>query len=134
MGDLEDRVACPQAIVDDATFLRRAYLDAIGTLPSPEGVSRFLDSENPEKRSELIDQVVGQVGEVSRREMLDLSVFAVRVSEEMGDVRLAFVAFCDRGYVNGAFVLAHGRFVADRPDERNSERMNFWLQMENTRC
>jgi hypothetical protein len=40
---------------DDAVFLRRAYLDAIGTLPTLEEATRFLDSTARDKRAKLID-------------------------------------------------------------------------------
>ena len=34
----------PSPLCDDATFVRRAYLDAIGTLPTPEETLAFLQS------------------------------------------------------------------------------------------
>jgi hypothetical protein len=43
---------------DDSVFLRRAYLDSIGTLPTPEEAVRFLDSRRPDKRAELIDALL----------------------------------------------------------------------------
>jgi hypothetical protein len=45
-------------LCDDATFLRRLYLDAIGTLPRPTEVQRFLADPNPDKRREVIDRVL----------------------------------------------------------------------------
>lgn len=42
----------------DAVFLRRAYLDLIGTLPEPWEVNRFLNDPKPEKRSLLIDALL----------------------------------------------------------------------------
>jgi hypothetical protein len=44
--------------VDDPVFLRRAYLDLIGGLPTPEEVTRFLDSTEPDKRARLIDSLL----------------------------------------------------------------------------
>jgi hypothetical protein len=43
---------------DDAVFLRRAYLDLIGALPTPEEVTRFLDSTQKDKRARLIDSLL----------------------------------------------------------------------------
>ena len=43
---------------DDPVFLRRAFLDLIGTLPAPEEVTRFLDSTDPNRRSKLIDALL----------------------------------------------------------------------------
>ncbi|MEL7267309.1 MAG: DUF1553 domain-containing protein, partial [Planctomycetota bacterium] len=44
---------------DDATFLRRISLDLTGRLPSPREVTRFLADENPSKRSQLTDRLLG---------------------------------------------------------------------------
>ncbi len=48
----------PSALCDDAAFLRRASLDATGTLPSPAEVTAFVADESPDKRSKLIDQLL----------------------------------------------------------------------------
>lgn len=39
----------------DAVFVRRVYLDVIGTLPTAEEAKTFLDDPNPKKRAALID-------------------------------------------------------------------------------
>ena len=44
----------PSEPADDATFLRRAYLDVTGTLPTAEEAARFLADTQPDKRSRLI--------------------------------------------------------------------------------
>ncbi len=48
----------PSPLCDDATFLRRASLHAIGTLPTPEEVRVFLADTSPDKRSALIDRLL----------------------------------------------------------------------------
>ena len=48
----------PSEGADDAMFLRRAMLDATGTLPSAEESREFLASTDPEKRARLIDRVL----------------------------------------------------------------------------
>ncbi len=53
----------PSPLCDDATFLRRAYLDATGTLPTPEQAIAFLDSKAPDKRNQLIDALLGLTGD-----------------------------------------------------------------------
>src|SRR3954469_1831173 len=45
----------PAALCSDAVFLRRAYLETIGTLPTPEEARQFLTSPD---RSELIDKLL----------------------------------------------------------------------------
>lgn len=48
----------PSAPADDATFLRRAHLDVIGRLPTPEETRAFLDDPSPSKRSRLVDRLL----------------------------------------------------------------------------
>ncbi|MCH2124191.1 MAG: DUF1549 and DUF1553 domain-containing protein [Pirellulaceae bacterium] len=50
----------PSGICDDTTFLRRLFLDTIGTLPTPQEVEEFLDNTHPEKRSEKIRDVLSR--------------------------------------------------------------------------
>jgi hypothetical protein len=44
----------PSRPATDAEFIRRAYLDAAGILPSPKEVETFLKDRSPDKRNELI--------------------------------------------------------------------------------
>lgn len=53
----------PAEKCDDATFLRRAFLDVLGTLPSVDESRAFLDSPDPEKRTKLIDRLLGLTGD-----------------------------------------------------------------------
>lgn len=48
----------PAPEADDVTFIRRAYLDAIGTLPKPEEVYRFSMDPSSDKRAKLIDDLL----------------------------------------------------------------------------
>lgn len=48
----------PSELCSDAVFVRRAYLDVIGTLPTAEEVRRFLSSRSSNKRAELIDALL----------------------------------------------------------------------------
>lgn len=56
----------PSDVCDDATFVRRAYLDAIGTLPTTDEVRRFHDDVNPQKRERLVDELLGLTGDPQR--------------------------------------------------------------------
>lgn len=49
----------PSPVCDDATFLRRIFLDSIGTIPSLEDAEAFLASVDPDKRSKWIDRLLG---------------------------------------------------------------------------
>ncbi len=48
----------PAAVSSDEVFLRRVYLDVIGTLPTPEEARAFLVSKDPRERSKLIDRLL----------------------------------------------------------------------------
>jgi hypothetical protein len=56
----------PSPLCDDATFLRRAFLDVVGTLPTPQQAAAFLDSKEPDKRDRLIDALLGLTGDPAR--------------------------------------------------------------------
>ena len=48
----------PSQVSDDATFLRRVYLDVTGRLPTVQQSHEFLDSTDANKRSTLIDRLL----------------------------------------------------------------------------
>jgi hypothetical protein len=55
---LEELGIEPANPCSDGAFLRRVYLDTIGTLPTVEEAERFLDDEAPDKRAALIDELL----------------------------------------------------------------------------
>jgi hypothetical protein len=48
----------PSRPAADATFIRRAYLDAAGVLPTAEEVENFLMDKSPDKRARLVDALL----------------------------------------------------------------------------
>ena len=48
----------PAEVCSDEVFLRRVFLDTIGTLPTPDEARDFLDSTDKDKRSTLIDKLL----------------------------------------------------------------------------
>lgn len=48
----------PSDVADDSTFIRRAYLDIIGTLPTSEEARQFVADNTADKRARLIDQLL----------------------------------------------------------------------------
>jgi hypothetical protein len=48
--DIEPAKPC-----SDEVFLRRIYIDVLGTLPTPEEAQQFLDDPDPGKRAKLVD-------------------------------------------------------------------------------
>ncbi len=55
----------PSSLCNDNEFIRRAFLDATGTLPTPEEVQKFVADTSSDKRAKLIDHLL------SRPEFID---------------------------------------------------------------
>lgn len=53
----------PSRLCSDDVFFRRAFLDAIGSVPTVEETLAFLESKDPQKREKLIDQLLGLTGD-----------------------------------------------------------------------
>jgi hypothetical protein len=47
-------------LCSDETFVRRAYLDVIGLVPTPDEARAFLSDADPQKRAKLIDRLLGR--------------------------------------------------------------------------
>ncbi|MGV3724245.1 MAG: DUF1549 domain-containing protein [Actinomycetota bacterium] len=50
----------PSPLASDARFIRRAYLDAAGVIPTPEEVEKFLADPAPDKRAKLVDRLLAR--------------------------------------------------------------------------
>lgn len=59
-ADLTRLGLAPSAPCSDAVFLRRVYLDVIGTLPTVAEARAFLADSAPDKRIALIDRLLGR--------------------------------------------------------------------------
>lgn len=76
----------PSAVASDEMFVRRVYLDTIGTLPSETEVRDFLADTSPEKRARLIDALLQRPEFVDLWTMLLADLFQNR-KERDHDVR-----------------------------------------------
>ncbi len=54
----QQRDVTPAPPCDDATFLRRVFLDLVGTIPTYDEAVAFLRETDPEKRAKLIDRLL----------------------------------------------------------------------------
>jgi hypothetical protein len=53
----------PAPLCSDGAFLRRAYVDAIGAIPSIDETRSFLASKDPAKRQHLVDRLLSLTGD-----------------------------------------------------------------------
>jgi hypothetical protein len=58
----------PSDLCDDATFIRRVYIDIIGQLPTREQYESFIAKADADKRARLVDELLG------RKEFVELWV------------------------------------------------------------
>ena len=56
----------PVGVCSDEVFVRRVFLDAVGSLPAPQRVRQFLKSTDPQKREALVDELLGLTGDPER--------------------------------------------------------------------
>ena len=52
---------------DDSVFVRRAYLNIVGRIPTAPETTRFIDSKEKDKRSKLINNLISSEGYVSHQ-------------------------------------------------------------------
>ncbi len=50
----------PSEVADDSEFLRRVYLDVIGTLPTADEARKFLADKRADKRAKLVNELLGR--------------------------------------------------------------------------
>ncbi|MFM8379799.1 MAG: DUF1549 domain-containing protein, partial [Planctomycetia bacterium] len=60
LAQLEQLNLKPSPPCDEATFLRRAFLDTIGRLPTPEEVRDYLADQSPAKKRRLVDLLLAR--------------------------------------------------------------------------
>jgi len=60
MKKLESLKLPPSPQCSDAEFIRRAFLDAIGVLPTPEEVRKFTEDPRKDRRAKLIDSLLNR--------------------------------------------------------------------------
>jgi len=57
---LKDLGLSPSELCSDSEFIRRASLDAVGMLPTPDEVRAFLADPRPDKRARLVDELLAR--------------------------------------------------------------------------
>jgi len=75
----------PMPRTTDEQFVRRIYLDIVGTIPSYRQTTSFLASTDPDKRTKLIDELLGSEGYASHffNYWADILRYRDRLSEDV---------------------------------------------------
>src|SRR5579864_2597843 len=87
----------PSDLADDATFLRRVYLDTLGLTPSPDEVRNFLRDPTPVKRVRLIDALL------ERPEFVDF--WTLKWADRLG---------CNQRFVGFKGAYSYHRWIRDQ--------------------
>ncbi len=82
---IAEEAAKPAAMCSDSEFIRRVYLDVAGKIPPVSRVRQFLDNDNPNKRAELVDELLE-----SSRYVVNFTTMwrNALIPEAIGDLRL----------------------------------------------
>jgi hypothetical protein len=66
-AQLREKEMKPNRVASDEVFVRRAYLDLVGRIPTMEEASSFFQSEDAKKREKLVEELIGSEGYVSHQ-------------------------------------------------------------------
>lgn len=78
LAQLEQKNLKPSPDADRTTFIRRATLDTLGLIPTPQEVDAFVKDRSPDAYEKLVDRLLSspQYGERQARRWLDLARYA----------------------------------------------------------
>lgn len=81
----------PTAIVDDATYLRRIYVDLIGRIPTVEEVDRFAAMPAESRRADLVDELLTHERFADTWTVFYADMLRLRSNADGGAAAIAFV-------------------------------------------
>jgi hypothetical protein len=73
----------PSELCTDEEFLRRAYLDIVGLLPTIDEYTKFMTSTNPQKRDALVDELLGRKEFVEMWVMKWAELLQIRTNQQI---------------------------------------------------
>jgi len=92
-ADLAANGITPNPLTDDAAFVRRAYLDLVGRVPTAEETSAFLSASDSDKREALVDRLLDAPGYASHmfNWLADLLRVKSRLQQVSGEPYIHFI-------------------------------------------
>jgi len=129
LARLEAKGLKPSKDTDRAAFIRRATLDELGVIPTPEEVKAFVDDRSPDAYEKLVDRLLASphYGERQARRWLDLARYADSTGFQNDTTRPNMWRY--RDYVINAFNQdkPYDRFIKEQlagdeiaPDDKNA--------------
>lgn len=129
LAKIEGKGLKPAKDADRATFIRRATLDVLGVIPSPEEVKAFVDDKSADAYEKLADRLLASphYGERQARRWLDLARYADSTGFQNDTTRPNMWRY--RDYVINAFNQdkPYDRFIKEQlagdeiaPDDQNA--------------
>lgn len=129
LARLESKGIKPSQDADRAAFIRRATLDELGVIPSPEEVKAFVADRSPNAYENLVDRLLASphYGERQARRWLDLARYADSTGFQNDTTRPNMWRY--RDYVINAFNQdkPYDRFIKEQlagdeiaPDDQNA--------------
>ncbi|MFM8270734.1 MAG: DUF1549 domain-containing protein [Gemmata sp.] len=88
---LQKAKVAPAPQADDATFVRRLYLDLAGRIPTPAEAREYIDSTDPKKREKLVAELVASP-EFIRHNANEFDAFLRNDNGDGGSVRPYLIA------------------------------------------
>ncbi len=88
---LQGAKVTPATQTDDATFVRRLYLDLAGRIPTPAEAREYIDSTDPKKREKLVAELVASP-EFIRHNANEFDAFLRNDNGDGGSVRPYLIA------------------------------------------
>lgn len=116
LAQLEAKDLKPSVDADRAAFIRRATLDVLGIIPTPEEVDAFVKDESDDAYEKLVDRLLAspKYGERQGRKWLDLARYADSTGFQNDNDRLNMWRY--RDYVINSFNQdkPYSRFIQEQ--------------------
>jgi len=116
LAPIEAKGLTPSADADRAAFIRRATLDVLGVIPTPEEVDAFVNDESENAYEKLVDRLLAspKYGERQGRKWLDLARYADSTGFQNDNNRLNMWRY--RDYVINSFNQdkPYSRFIQEQ--------------------
>jgi hypothetical protein len=108
----KEQKVTPAAKSTDAEFLRRVYLDLVGTVPTHDEATKFLTNKDTKKREKLVEKLLADPRfATAQADVWDLALFSRRPGN-ISDTRVrpAFKTWLSKQFADG---IPHDRLVRE---------------------